>query len=105
MDKIKGKLELTEKEIEDREGYEAIYTNLPHVCEFIHELGGITTVHAGGKSNSIEGISNRYLYKRIQKDSALKEYIDIIEIGKIEDIKDYEKIVLPSLKKEYLILV
>jgi predicted metal-dependent phosphoesterase TrpH len=64
--KISGKLDLTEKDIKEK-GHKAIYMNLEDVCKKIHELGGITTVHAGTKTNSIENITNKQFYKQVQK--------------------------------------
>lgn len=95
-DKIKGKLELTEYDIETV-GDERVYKDLADSCEIFHDLGGITTIHAGTKSNSIENIKNYFLHKRQQKEDLLKNSIDILEIGKEENIDDYEKIVFPQI--------
>lgn len=92
--KIQGKLDLTDDDIE---GHDKVYKDLADSCKIFHELGGITTVHAGTKSNSIEKIKNYFSHKQKQKEDLLKSSIDILEIGKEENIADYEDIVFPFI--------
>ncbi|MCE7698781.1 MAG: DNA double-strand break repair nuclease NurA [Methanobacterium paludis] len=96
-EKIKGKLDLTDDDI-GINGDEIVYKNLEKSCELFHKLGGITTIHAGAKTNSIENLKNKnYLHKLKQKEDILKKSIDILEIGKEKDIKDYMEIVFPDI--------
>lgn len=98
-EKIRGKLDLTDRDIKDI-GEERIYKDLAESCEVFHKLGGINTVHAGTKTNSIENLKNYFLHKQQQKEDLLKNSIDILEIGKEGNIKDYSNIVFPEIKFE-----
>lgn len=62
------------------------------------EIGAITSVHAGKKSNSIENIRNWGLSKPEFKKELL-ERVDILETGRKDDIKDYTDIVFKSIGK------
>ena len=64
---IQSKCKLTLKDVEERGGDEKIICDLKDTCNLIHNLGGITTVHGGSKSNTVESISNNNLYKMAQK--------------------------------------
>lgn len=95
-DTIKGELGLTDHNIQTK-GNENIICPIEKSCEIIHALGGITTIHAGDKSNSIE-ILTRYVIKHEQKRELLKNFIDILEIGnEVEDINRYNEIVFPQI--------
>jgi hypothetical protein len=76
-----------------------VYCNLLITAKLIKELGGIITIHAGAKSNSIENITHSLPHGAAQKIDIAK-MIDIFEIGKESDIEDYNRIVIPFLKKE-----
>ncbi len=93
--KLSGKLNLTPMDIASK-GKENIYCNLEETCEIIKEIGGIITIHAGTKSNSIEEISNSLQFKMSQK-KELCECVDIFEIGKKDDEDNYRKIVYPKI--------
>ena len=74
-----------------------IYCNLKITTELIRKLGGLVTIHAGKKTNSIENITNSLPYAMAQKEEIL-ENIDIFELGKEEDQESYEKIVFKKIK-------
>jgi len=93
--KISGRLNITEKDIQ-KKGDDKIYVNLEDAAKLIHELGGLVTIHAGSKSNTIENITNSLSYKMAQKEHILK-YIDIFEMGKSNDIDDYLLKVIPNI--------
>jgi len=95
-DRIKGELHLTNHDIQTRGGDEGIISKIEDSCKLFHELGGITTIHAGSKSNTIENL-NSYLHKLKQKEVLLKNFIDILEIGKERDITSYTEIVFPAI--------
>jgi len=78
-------------------GDERVYKDLADSCKVFHDLGGITTVHAGTKNNSIEKLTNYFLHKQKQKEDLLKNSIDILEIGKEENIDDYKNKVFPKI--------
>jgi energy-coupling factor transporter ATP-binding protein EcfA2 len=96
--KIQGKLEITPVDITRRGGKENIQSDLIDTCDIIHELGGITSIHAGTKTNTIENIKNNLLIKMEQKRRILSECIDILELGKLDDVDDYNSIVFKSIK-------
>jgi len=79
-------------------GKERIYVDFKETADLIHKLGGLVTVHAGKKTNTIENIRNNHDYKLQIKTDLLKDYIDILEIGKPEvDILGYNNIVFPNI--------
>ena len=73
-----------------------IYCNLEKTSKLIRELGGLVTIHAGKKSNSIENITNSLPYAMAQKKDIV-ENIDIFELGKEEDQKDYKDVVFKEI--------
>lgn len=94
--KIQGKHNLTKADIECK-GNERIVCNFVDTCKTIIELGGIISVHAGSKSNSIESIKSNILVKQETKTTLLSDYVSILEIGKPEDEKVYQEKVFPSI--------
>lgn len=96
-EKIKGQLALTGEDIE-KKGNERIFCNLEKACDLIHQLEGIVSIHAGKKSNSLEEITNALSHKMALKHEIL-QYIDIFEMGREADIKEYEKQVFPHISK------
>jgi len=96
--KLAGKLEITEAEVAKR-GDDKIYCPFVNTAKVIRELGGIVTVHAGTKSNSIEGLKNSDYIKQIVKKDLVKNCIDIYEIGAVTDAEPYRKIVFPQLDR------
>lgn len=103
--KLSGKLDITEADVE-RAGDDAVWRPFEKASKVIHELGGLVSVHAGKKTNSIENMSNADNIKRIIK----KEYvegglIDFLETGRIADERDYQTIVLPHLSRKIPIII
>lgn len=80
-----------------------IYCDLPETVELIHKLGGIVTIHAGSKSNSLENITNALPHAMAQKEDIFN-IVDIFEIGKIEDINCYENNVFKSMGRKSIVL-
>ncbi|MDO9153604.1 MAG: hypothetical protein Q7U47_07855 [Paludibacter sp.] len=76
-----------------------VYCDLEETVKLIKLLGGIVTIHAGKKSNSIENITNSLPHGTAQKEDIAK-LIDIFELGKESDINEYQNIVLKFLKKK-----
>lgn len=95
---LQSKCELTTSDISSKGGHEKIYVDLFSTANLIHELGGIVTVHAGGKSNSLESIRNNHEYKKKIKTDLTRQCIDVFECGAESDISDYEEIVFPFIK-------
>ncbi|MDO9000863.1 MAG: hypothetical protein Q7W45_13930 [Bacteroidota bacterium] len=75
-----------------------VYCDLLETIKIIKELGGIVSIHAGDKSNSIENITNS-LPQSIAQKTEIASIIDIYELGKESDQKGYTDIVFPAIKK------
>lgn len=97
--KIQGVLKLTPSDISSVGGDDKVFCSLEEATDLIHECGGIVSIHAGKKSNSVENITNALPYKIALKKEILK-HIDIFEVGKNEDIDDYLANVYPNIKKQ-----
>jgi predicted ATPase len=95
--KLQGRLELTNDDIAKKGGIANIQCDLIDTCDIIHELGGITTIHAGTKTNTVENIKNNLIAKMQQKRRILSDCIDILELGKVDDLKSYIDIVFNSI--------
>ena len=95
--KIQGQCNLTSEEIVSK-GQERIVRSLEKTSSLIIELGGLVTIHAGKKSNSIEGIKNKLLVKQEFKQQLLSTYHPLLEVGKIEDVENYKSNVFPNIK-------
>jgi ABC-type lipoprotein export system ATPase subunit len=76
---------------------ERVYVKFEEAAELIHALGGVVSVHAGKKSNSIERIANAPEFKQAVKEDLAKTCIDILEIGREADAPGYEEMVFPSI--------
>ena len=93
---LQGQLGLTEALISEK-GHDRIYVEFKKAAQLIRELGGLVSVHAGRKSNSIENISNAEAFKRAVKDDLAKNCIDILELGQPSDAENYKNIVFPTI--------
>ena len=96
-EQIKNRTNISRIQGENKKHNE-IYCDLLDTIKIIKELGGIVTIHAGDKSNSIEAITNSLPHTIAQKKD-IADVIDIFELGKESDQNDYTKIVFPSIKK------
>jgi ABC-type lipoprotein export system ATPase subunit len=94
--KLGGKLEITAADVQ-KKGNDKIYVPFVDGSETIRDLGGIVTVHAGKKTNSIENIGNTTKFKMQFKTDLAKTYVDIFELGQVGDRKTYEEIVFPAI--------
>lgn len=81
-------------------GHESIVCDLANTADLVHSLGGLISVHAGTKTNTIENIRNTMKYKMAQKTELAREMIDIYELRKKDDEIGYRDIVFPCIKKE-----
>jgi len=102
--KIQGRLGLTPKDIEAK-GKNAAYVDLKDSAKVIHQLGGIVTIHAGTKSNTLEEIENTKAYKMRLKRDLVADSVNFLEIGRKEDVEDYENIVFPNIGKELPLII
>lgn len=95
--KIQGQCNLTPEDISSK-GQERVMCSFEKTSSLIIELGGLVTIHAGKKSNSIEGIKNNLLVKQEFKQQLLSTYHPLLEVGKIEDVESYKSSVFPNIK-------
>lgn len=102
-DELYSKLDLTKKRKEGRTEDE-LYCPIEHGSKVIHSLGGIVSIHAGKKSNSIECIPNTLPSSMAQKKD-IASCVDIFELGSVNDAEDYLTTVFKKLKKLYPMVV
>ncbi|MFC1929060.1 TrlF family AAA-like ATPase [Chloroflexota bacterium] len=102
---IEGKLGLTSKAVKEKGGDEKIYVKIEEGAKETFELGGVVSIHAGAKSNSIENIKNSELFQQRIKYDITNEYVDLLEIGQLKDIDTYLKIVFPSTGLEKPLII
>ncbi|QEK99461.1 hypothetical protein FKG96_01165 [Olivibacter sp. LS-1] len=82
----------------DGKNVNEVYCNLEHTTRLIRDLGGLITIHAGTKTNTIDNITNALPHGIAQKEDIAKN-IDIFELGKEEDILPYKTLVNPHLHR------
>lgn len=95
--KLQGKLSITPTDVAAKGGNDTIYVDFQDGSAVIHELGGVVSVHAGKKSNSIESISHATDYQRAVKVDLVEKCIDIFEAKDTSDANDYHTIVFPNI--------
>lgn len=95
--KIKGQCNLTEADVKEK-GYERICCEFAKTSDLIIKLGGIISVHAGKKSNSLECIKNKLLVKQELKQDILSRFHPLLDVGKPEDAEAYKNKVFPDIK-------
>lgn len=81
-----------------------VYCVLKDTVELIKELGGIVTIHAGSKTNSVENITNSLSHSIAQKTDIAK-LVDFYELGKPEDKTGYLEVVFPAIKKDIPMII
>lgn len=69
-------------------------------CKLIHSLGGLVTIHAGKKTNSLENIPNDYPHFEAQKDD-ISKHVDIFDVGREKDIEGYRTNVFPVIGRKF----
>jgi len=87
-----------------RIGDDAVYCDFRDTAELIHQLGGLVSIHAGHKSNSVERITNALPHKLATK-HAIAKSVDIFEVGKTEDIRSYRNVVFPAINMEFPLIL
>lgn len=100
---MSGKLGVTAADVVNV-GDENIYVDFKNAGDVIHELGGIVTVHAGAKTNTIENIGNEK-FKMTLKTDLVRDYVDILEVGKVSDVQSYRDKVFPAINMELPLVI
>lgn len=103
--KLQSTCGITKKDIQDKGGDQYIHCDLKETCHLIHSLGGLVTVHAGGKANTIENITNTLPYKMALKTDLVLNHIDILELGQENDQENYRNIVFPAIKVQIPMII
>lgn len=93
---FQGKLGLTSEGLRQKGGDDKVYVPIEDGAQAARELGGVISIHAGGKSNSIEGISNREQFQQRIKYDITSKWVDLLEVGQLKDIDRYLNIVFPA---------
>jgi ABC-type lipoprotein export system ATPase subunit len=93
---MQGSLGLTTVAIREKGGDECIYVPIEKAAEETRKLGGIVSIHAGGKSNSIEGIKNQEQFQQRLKFDITKNWVDLMEIGQLKDIDVHLNTIFPA---------
>ncbi len=75
-----------------------VYCDLADTINLVKMLGGIVTIHAGQKSNTVENITNSLPHAIAQK-TDIADMVNIYELGKESDQDVYKNIVFPAIKK------
>lgn len=81
-----------------------VYCDLEDTIKLVKSLGGITIIHAGEKTNSIENITHSLPHGEAQK-TEIANQIDFYELGKVEDKDGYINIVFPVIKKHIPMII
>jgi ABC-type lipoprotein export system ATPase subunit len=93
---LQGKLGLTDPAIKEKGGDDKVYVPIEQGAKVAKDLGGIVSIHAGAKSNSIEGISNKEQFQQRVKYDIVKHSVDLMEIGQLKDIDCHYKKIFPN---------
>ncbi|MEO6194408.1 MAG: TrlF family AAA-like ATPase [Thermoanaerobaculia bacterium] len=103
--RFQGTLELTATDIKAKGGDEKIYVPIKAGASLTRELGGVVSIHAGEKSNSIESISNREQFQQRIKYDIARDHVDLMEIGQIKDIEFHRNIIFPATGLEKALVI
>lgn len=93
---LQGSLGLTAAAIQKKGGDQKIYVPIEQGADEARKLGGSISIHAGGKSNSIEGISNREQFQQRIKYDITKQWVDLMEIGQLKDVDIHLTKIFPA---------
>jgi len=97
---LQGSLGLTPKAIKEKGGDEKVYVPIEEGAKEARKLGGLVSIHAGEKSNSIEGIQNGEEFQRRIKYDLTKNWVDIMEIGQLKDVTLHLNKIFPAIGLE-----
>jgi predicted ATPase len=97
---LQGKLNLTDAAIHAAGGHDRVYVPIEDGAQCARALGGVISIHAGAKSNSIEGIQNHEQFQQRIKYNITKQHVDIMEIGQLKDIDIHLEKIFPTTRLE-----
>lgn len=93
---LQGKLGLTAASVAAKGGDQKVYVPIEDGARTTRELGGIISIHAGAKANSIEGIKNVEQFQQRIKFDITKQFVDVMEIGQLKDVDSHLKTIFPK---------
>lgn len=88
----------------NKDDNDKIYWDYEDIVEFSNNHNGIISIHAGSKKNGIDEQISNYLPVKIAIKEEYANSVCIYEIGKLEDIDEYNKHVFPKIGKRPLIM-
>ncbi|MBS0184717.1 MAG: PHP domain-containing protein, partial [Nitrospira sp.] len=93
---LQGSLGLTATAIQQKGGDHKIYVPIEEGAKLTRNLGGVISIHAGAKSNSIEGIENKEQFQQRIKYDLTRQWVDIMEVGQLKDIDIHISKIFPA---------
>lgn len=102
---LQGSLGLTGAAIHEKGGKDNVYVPIEKGADETCKLGGLVSIHAGSKSNSIETISNKEQFQQRIKYDITKEWVDLMEIGQIKDIDVHLNTIFPKTGLDLPLLI
>jgi len=93
---LQGSLGLTPAAILEKGGDEQVYVPIEDGARERQKLGGVVSIHAGHKSNSIEGISNKEQFQQRIKYDITNKWVDLMEVGQLKDIDVHLNTIFPA---------
>ncbi|HEY5750615.1 MAG TPA: AAA family ATPase, partial [Chryseolinea sp.] len=102
---LQGAVGLTTAAIREKGGDEKVYVPIEEGAEETRKLGGIVSIHAGSKSNSIEEIKNKEQFQHRIKYDITKSWVDLMEIGQLKDIDIHLNTIFPATGLEKPIII
>lgn len=93
---FQGSLGLTPAAIKEKGGEQKVYVPIEDAARETRNLGGVVSIHAGAKSNSIEGIRNTEQFQQRIKYDITKDHVDLMEIGQLKDIDRHYSTIFPA---------
>lgn len=102
---LQGALGLTPKAILEKGGEDKIYVPIEKGADETRKLGGVVSIHAGAKSNSIEGIDNKEQFQQRIKFDITKNWVDLMEVGQLKDIDVHLKKIFPAIGLERPLII
>ncbi len=76
---------------------ERLYVEFPTAARVIQELGGLISIHGHGKADNYETITSKLKFKQEQKTNLLRDYVDIIEVGGVDNARTYREKIFPQI--------
>jgi predicted metal-dependent phosphoesterase TrpH len=93
---LQGSLGLTTTAVRDKGGDQKVYVPIEQGANETRKLGGVVSIHAGAKSNSIEEIKNYEQFQQRIKYDITKQWVDLMEVGQLKDIDIHLKTIFPA---------